>query len=326
MGSKESIRARANGHDAFYEMMKPIILRDGSNLNPVNLNDFFVLSPYNGAKIEIQDWVLDIGGMVRRPRKISYADLIENYPKRHVFATLECVRNEIGGDLVGTALWSGVALRDVLEEVGVEPKSTEVIFEGADGLFTLVRANSIPLDEGLKPHTLLAYEMNGKPLPIDNGFPLRLVAPGFYGDKWRKWLTGIKVINDEFMPPQELEDPPKAERLVLTTKLFLPLRGEVVSKGLCSIVGASWGSEAGIGHVDVSVDGGETWDQAKVVWEPPSPHAWTVWEYLWEPLKEGDYEVMGRATDKEGRTQIAVGRDPYPSGLAGLDRVEVFVR
>jgi DMSO/TMAO reductase YedYZ molybdopterin-dependent catalytic subunit len=315
-----------NGHDAFDEMMKPIKLRDGSNLNPVNLNDFFVLSPYNGAKIEIRDWALDVGGMVQRTLKTSYADLIESYPKCHAFATLECVRNEAGGDLVGTALWSGVALRDILEEVGVEPESTEVIFEGADGLFTLVRANSIPLDEGLKPYTLLAYEMNGKPLPIDNGFPLRLVAPGFYGDKWRKWLTGIKVINDEFMPPQELENQPKAERLVLTTKLFRPLRGEVVSRGPCSIVGASWGSKTGIGHVDVSVDGGDTWDQAEVVWETPSPHAWTVWEYLWEPSKGGDYEVMGRAIDREGRTQIAVGREPYPSGLAGLDRMEIVVR
>ena len=315
-----------NAHGTFEEMMKPIILRDGSDLNHVNLNDFFVRSPYNGVRIEIQDWALDVGGMVQRPRKFSYADLIGSYPKRHVFATLECVLNKAGGGMVGTALWSGVALRDVLEDIGVEPESMEVMFDGADGLFALARANSLPLEEGLKPRTVLAYEMNGKPLPIDNGFPLRLVAPGFYGDKWRKWLTGIKVINDEFMPPQDLKNPPKAERLVLTTKLLRPRRGEVVSRGPCSIVGASWGSEAGIGRVDVSVDGGDTWDRAEVVWEPPSPHAWTLWEWLWEPSKGGDYEVMGRATDREGRTQLAVGREPYPSGLAGLYRVEVVVR
>ena len=311
---------------AYEELMRPIALRDGGSLSPVNLNDHFVRSPYDGDEIDLRDWTLEVGGMARRPRKYSYLDLVGDYPKRHLFATLECVLNGPGGSLVGTALWSGVALRDVLEDVCAEPEATEVMFDSADGLYALARANSIILKEAMKSNALLATEMNGRPLPVDNGFPMRLVAPGFYGDKWRKWLTGIRVINEEFLPPEELENPPKAERLVLTTKLLRPRRGEIVTRGPLSIVGASWGSEAGIERVDVSVDGGDTWDQAEVVWEPPNPHAWTVWEWLWEPSRVGAHEVVGRATDREGNAQVAVGREPYPSGLAGLERLEVIVR
>jgi len=309
---------------AFEKIIKPIKLRDGNNLLPLNLNDFFVRSPFNGTKIEIRDWTLNIEGMVKKPRRLSYTDLLENYSKYHVIATLECVRNEAGGSLVGTALWSGPALRDVLEDVDMEPESTEVMFEGADGLFTLARANSLPLEETLKPHILLAYEMNCRPLPIDNGFPLRVVAPGFYGDKWRKWLTGIKAINDEFMPSQ-IPKNPKTERLVLTTKLLRPLRGEIISREPFSIVGASWGSDAGIGRVEVSVDGGNDWERAKIIWEPPSPQAWTVWEWTWYPMKCGDYEIMAIATDKKGKDQITEKCEQYPSGLAGLHRINVEV-
>ena len=302
------------------KMMKPLTLRDGGRMNPVNIGDLFVLSPYNGAEIKISEWSLDVGGLVQRPRKFSYTDLTGSFTEIHEFATLECVINEAGGKMVGTALWSGVALREILNDVGVDPGAIEILFNAADGL------SNIPLDEGLKPQTLLAYEMNGRPLPIDNGFPLRLVVPGFYGFMWRKWLTGIEAIGEKFIPPQDLETPPKAERLVLTTKLLRPSGEQTVPEGPYSIVGASWGSEVGIERVDVSVDGGVNWEKAEIIWKPQTPHAWTLWELLWEPLGGGDYTVTARATDKKGRTQSMIRSEPYPSGLAGLDRARVIVR
>ncbi len=289
-------------------------------MNPVNIGGLFVLSPYGGAEIKIREWSLDVGGLVQRPRKFSYTDLIGSFTEIHEFATLECVINEAGGKMVGTALWSGVALREILNDVGVDPGAIEILFNAADGL------SSIPLDEGLKPQTLLAYEMNGRPLPIDNGFPLRLVVPGFYGFKWRKWLTGIEAIGEKFIPPQNLETPPKAERLVLTTKLLRPSGRQTVPEGPYSIVGASWGSDVGIERVDVSVDGGVNWEQAEIIWKPPTPHAWTLWELLWKPSGGGEYTVTARATDKEGRTQSMIRSEPYPSGLAGLDRARLIVR
>jgi len=262
-----------------------------------------------------------VEGLVKRPREFSHADLTESFTTIHEFATLECVINEAGGSMVGTALWSGVALREVLDDVGVASGSVEVLFKAADGL-----SSSLPLDEGFRPRTLLAYEMNGRPLPIDNGFPMRLVVPGFYGFKWRKWLTGIEAIKERYTSPQYLENLPKAERLVLTTKLLRPRRDNVVPRGPLSVVGASWGSETGIKRVDVSVNGGATWDQAEIVWRPPNPHAWTLWELLWEPSGSGVHTIMARATDKEGRTQPMTGSEPYPSGLADTERVKVLVR
>jgi DMSO/TMAO reductase YedYZ molybdopterin-dependent catalytic subunit len=303
------------------EMMKPLTLRDGGQLDPVNTSDFFVLSPYKGPEINVREWSLSVGGLVKRPREFSHADLTGSFTKIHEFATLECVINEAGGSMVGNALWSGVALREVLDDVGVAPGSVEILFKAADGL-----SSSLPLDEGLMPRTLLSYEMNGRPLPIDNGFPMRLVVPGFYGFRWRKWLTRIEAIGERFTSPQYLENPPKAERLVLTTKLLRPRRDTVVPRGPLSVVGASWGSEAGIERVDVSVDRGVTWDRAEIVWRPPSPHAWTIWELLWEPSGSGVHTITARATDMEGRTQPVTGSEPYPSGLADLDRVKVVVR
>jgi DMSO/TMAO reductase YedYZ molybdopterin-dependent catalytic subunit len=208
------------------EMMKPLTLKDGRRLDHINTSDFFVLSPSKGPEINIRGWSLNVGGLVKRPREFSQADLTESFTSIHEFATLECVINEAGGSMVGTALWSGVALQEVLDDVGVVPGSVEVLFKAADGL-----SSSLSLDEGFRPRTLLAYEMNGRPLPIDNGFPMRLVVPGFYGFKWRKWLTGIEAIRERFTSPQYLENPPKAERLVLTTKLLRPRRDKLVPRG-----------------------------------------------------------------------------------------------
>lgn len=300
------------------KMMRPLTLRDGGRMDPVNVGGVFVLSPYGGAEVKTREWSLKVGGLVQKPRRFSYMDLIGSFTEVHEFATLECVINPACGDMVGTALWSGVSLGEVLGEVGVEPGSVEILFNATDGL-----SNSLPLEECFKPQTLLAYEMNGKPLPVGNGFPLRLVAPGFYGFRWRKWLTGMEAIGEKFVP--SYANPPNAERLILTTKLLRPSGGQTVPAGPFSIVGASWGGDVGVESVDVSVDGGVSWAQAEIIWRPPTPHAWTLWEWLWEPSVGGEYTVTARATDREGRTQSMISSETYPSGLAGLDRVSVIV-
>ena len=300
-------------------MMEPLKLRDGGMVDPVSPGGVFVLSPYNGVKIDLRNWALDGGGLVGRPRGFSYGDLVGSFDEVHEFATLECVINPAGGEMVGTALWSGVSLGEVLGEVGVEPGAVDVLFKSADGL------NSLPVEECLGPGVLLAYEMNGRPLPVDNGFPLRVVAPGFYGFKWRKWLTGVEAIGERFVPTYEHGNPPNAERLVLTTKLLRPSGDATVPEDPYSIVGASWGGEGGVRGVDFSVDGGVSWEPADVIWRPPTPHAWTLWEWLWEPPGGGEYVVTARATDGEGNIQSVVGSETYPSGLAGLERVRVTV-
>jgi len=298
-------------------MMGPLELRDGGSVDPVSPGGVFVLSPYGGEEVDLREWALDVGGLVGRPRGFSYGELVGSFDEVHEFATLECVINPAGGGLVGTALWSGVSLGEVLGEVGVEPGAVDVLFRSADGL-----VNSLPVGECMGPGVILAYEMNGRPLPVDNGFPVRVVAPGFYGFLWRKWLTGVEAMGERFVPTYEHGNPPNAERLVLTTKLLRP--GSTVREGPCSVVGASWGGEGGVGRVEVSVDGGVSWEGADLIWRPPTPHAWTIWEWLWEP-SVGEYVVTVRATDGEGNVQSVVGSEEDPSGLAGLDRARVTV-
>ena len=297
-------------------MMGPLELRDGGTVDPVSPGGVFVLSPYVGEEVDLGDWSLDVGGLVGGARAFSYGDLVGSFDEVHVFATLECVVNPAGGGLVGTALWSGVSLGEVLAEVGVEPGAMDVLFRSADGL------NSLPVEDCFEPGMILAYGMNGGSLPVDNGFPVRVVAPGWYGFKWRKWLTGVEALGERFVPTYEHGNPPNAERLVLTTKLLRP--GAVVQEGPCSVVGASWGGEGGVGRVEVSVDGGVSWGIADLIWRPPTPHAWTIWEWLWEP-RVGEYVVAARAIDGEGNVQSAVASEEYPSGLAGLERTRVTV-
>ena len=128
------------------KMMRPLMLRDGGRMDPVN-GGVFVLSPYVGEEVKTREWSLEVWGMVQKPRRFSYMDLVGSFTEVHEFATLECVVNPAGGDMVGTALWSGVSLGEVLGEVGVESGSVEILFNATDGL-----SNSLPLD-GAYLHT-----------------------------------------------------------------------------------------------------------------------------------------------------------------------------
>ena len=128
------------------KMMIPLTLRDSGRMDPVN-GGVFVLSPYVGEEVKTREWSLEVGGLVRKPKRFSYTDLIGSFTEVHEFATLECVINPAGGKLVGTALWSGISLGEVLGEAGVEPGSVEILFNATDGF-----SNSLPLD-GAYLHT-----------------------------------------------------------------------------------------------------------------------------------------------------------------------------
>jgi DMSO/TMAO reductase YedYZ molybdopterin-dependent catalytic subunit len=256
---------------------------------------------------------------------------------RSVLATIECAGNgrifltpkveglqwELGA--VGNSEWAGVPLAAVLERAGVRAGAVEVIFEGADSgklakppsPGNIHFANSIPLAKALSPDVLLAHTMNGEPLTPSHGFPLRAVVPGWYGMVAVKWLTRIVVTGQPFqgyfktadytvweqrdgLPTQLL---PITENAVKAQIARPALREIVPANEDYRIYGAAWAGEADVARVDLSVDGGASWHEARLLGEAQR-YAWRFWEYRWRtPAQSGRHTLMARATDSRGRVQ-----------------------
>ncbi|UCH20265.1 MAG: sulfite oxidase [Deltaproteobacteria bacterium] len=277
--------------------------------------------------VKLSDWTLSIEGVVNKKISLTFED-IRRRPKVEMANTLECSGNSrsllkqkasgnpwtIGG--VGNAIWGGIWLKELLEEAVLQENARHVSFEGLDqplGSAGIKFIRSIPLEKAMSS-TLLAYEMNGQPLPLKHGYPLRAIALGWTGANCVKWLHKITVLEQPFegffMDKvyrifQKGEDP-KSGQVVkdINVKSIIvePAMDEKISAGLVAIRGAAYAGEAGIQRVEVSVDNGKTWQGAKLI-GPQEPHAWRHWEYLWQAKQKGDYKIMARATDTNGRQQ-----------------------
>jgi DMSO/TMAO reductase YedYZ molybdopterin-dependent catalytic subunit len=247
---------------------------------------------------------------------------------------------------VGNAQWTGVRLRDVLAKAGVQAGARHVQFQGADRpvvasvpLFT----RSIPLEKALHPDTILAYEMNGRPLPLLHGAPLRVITPGWMAESSIKWLTDIIVREDEakgyymqtaYRLPITAIQPNSGlpgtsmvpvEAMVIKSLIASPREGAQVGQGPVTIQGVVWGGEASVAKVEVSFDDGKTWGAARFVGED-QPYAWRQWQFLWKPNAAGLVTILCRATDVNGETQPET--TPWnPSGFLwnGWDHVSVTV-
>jgi DMSO/TMAO reductase YedYZ molybdopterin-dependent catalytic subunit len=275
-------------------------------------------------------WRLRVWGLVKKPLKLGYEEL-KALPAVEEYATLECVSNEVGGDLISTARWRGVRLRDLLKRAGVMEEATYIVFRCQDGYDV-----GIPLERGLMEGTLLAYEMNGAPLPREHGFPLRAVVPGYYGMMNPKWITEIEVVGKSYEGFWQRRG--WANEATYQTHSWIALPGESRLKerfpGLkpprlragqrTVVAGVAFAGDRGIRRVEVSVDGGETWEEATVK-DPLSGYTWVLWAKEWVPQGEGGFRLMVRATDGEGFVQLAEVRQPFPAGATGYHVVEVKV-
>ncbi len=277
--------------------------------------------------VALSDWKLTIEGLVKQNLTLSFED-IRRMPKVEVADTLECSGNSrsllkekasgnpwtIGG--VGNAIWGGIWLKDVLEKAGPKDKAKHVSFEGLDkplGSAGIKFIRSIPLEKAISS-TILAYEMNGEPLPLKHGYPLRALALGWTGANCVKWLHKITVLDRPFegffmdkvyRVFQKGEDPKSGEvvkNMVVKSIIVEPLNGENLPAGVVAIRGSAYAGEAGIKGVEVSVDDGQTWSPANLI-GLQQPYAWRHWEYLWDVKKKGDYTTMARATDTKGHRQ-----------------------
>lgn len=285
--------------------------------------DFYIVTYSESAYLLIKDlkqadWSLSINGLVGRPRTLTYADLAAR-PSREMMVTLECIENPVGGESISNAVWRGVTLRALLEETGADRNATDVVFKGADGY-----TDSIPLATAMEGDVLLAYQMNGEPLPREHGFPLRAVVPGIFGIKNVKWITEISVTAEEHFGYWQQRGWSDLGVIPITSRIDRPGNYQELTLDAQSIRGIAFAGRTGISQVEVSTDGGGSWREA-VLAPTPSPYSWIHWSMDWTPPKPGRYEITVRAKDREGQEQIAVRRRTFPNGPTGLHTIKVDV-
>jgi len=301
-------------------------------VTPVGLH--YLLTHFDMPLVDPTTWRLRVDGCIERPLELSLADL-QAMPATTRVLTMECAGNGRAMiaprpssqpwlvEAVGTGEWTGVELRHVLDAAGLTDNAVEVVFTGADsgvdGGEMHVFQRSLTVDTAISSGALLAYQLNGGPLPPQHGFPLRVVVPRWYGMTNVKWLTSISAVDEPFNGyqqrqsyrlRQEADEVGEPLSRIYPRSLMVPpgipefmSRTRLVSPGPCDLFGRAWSGKAPIAAVDVSVDGGTTWAAAEL--EPPTdPGAWIGWRFLWD-AGPGDHELCCRATDAEGNTQAA---------------------
>jgi DMSO/TMAO reductase YedYZ molybdopterin-dependent catalytic subunit len=295
-------------------------------------DQFFTVHHYNLPVIAEKAWGLEIGGLVQQPGTFTLADLRAR-PRQEVTFTLECSGNHglpwfTGG--IGNATWAGTPLAPVLREAGVLDQGTEVVFWGSDSGIENVRGTnfrepfgrSMALADAMSPDNLLCYEMNGEPLPQSHGFPLRLIAPGWYGIANVKWLARIEVLDtrleNRFMG-RDYVTIRNEKRAGVTVSRFTSVGRALLKSapakvtstdGTYRIMGAAWG--APIARVDVRIDGGP-WQPATIEAREGDAFAWTLWSLDWGNPTSGVHTITSRSIDTQGHIQPAMD-DPQIAG------------
>jgi DMSO/TMAO reductase YedYZ molybdopterin-dependent catalytic subunit len=270
-------------------------------------------------QVDPAGWSLRLTGMVDREVELSLDDLVA-MGQVEGFVTMACVSNEVGGDLVGNALWSGVPLADLLDMAGARPDASQVVGRSVDG-WTSGFPSELARDGRL---AMVALAMNGEPLPVDHGFPARLIVPGLYGYvSATKWLTEIELTTfdgfDAYWVPRgwAKEGPIKTQ-----SRIDVPRPGATVRAGRARAAGVAWAPTRGIERVEVRVDDGP-WRPARLS-GALSGDAWAQWLVDWDATP-GDRRLQVRAVDGTGEVQTAEDAPPAPSGATGHHTVRVTV-
>lgn len=270
--------------------------------------------------VQRESWSLRVDGLVNTPFTARYGDLTA-MGSQEQYATLHCISNATGGNLISNGQWRGVPLRSLLERAGLRPGVEDVVFTCADGY-----TDSIPLAKALEPGTLLVYEQNGEPLTPEHGFPARVLVPGIYGMKNAKWVTMITAVDTDYEGYWQRQGWDDAARYQTWSRIDVPSKGAAVAAGLegVTVAGVAFAGDRGISRVDVSSDDGQTWLPATL--RPPlGPLTWVLWECQWYPPRPGNYTLRVRATDGAGEPQTAEVAFPFPRGATGHHQLAVTV-
>ena len=292
---------------------------------------FYVRSHFEYPDISNSDglnWSISIDGGDGDVKTTTMMNVMR-MPKKTMAVTMECAGNnrsdlepKVSGNqfdsgAVSNAIWSGVSLSHVLDQVNVSPESVEILFEGADngvpesGYDESSYLRSLSLEVANDPDTILAYEMNGEPLPIEHGFPLRLVVPGWYGMASVKWLKSITAIKEPFhgyfqgkkyvVRYQNGTEHPLTEMQI---KSFVTSHkhGESIAHGPTSLSGLAWAGRATVKSVEVSVDAGKNWNKASMN-GPSDTYSWQKWSLDWIPTNLGHHTLIAKGIDSDGNEQ-----------------------
>ena len=301
------------------------------DVTPVGLH--YLLTHYDIPEVDAASFRLEVDGLVERPLSLSL-DELKARPAVEVAVTMECAGNGRALvephvvsqpwllEAVGTSRWRGAPVAVLLDEAGVRAGAVDVLFTGLDrgveGGEEQAYARSLPVADALAGESLLAYEVNGVPLPPQHGFPLRLVVPGWYGMTSVKWLSQVTVLAASFDGYQmkrayrvRREDDEEGEPVtrIAPRSLMVPpgmpeflSRSRVVDSGTCELRGRAWSGHGDVLSVDVSTDGGRTWAPAELGDGSLGRWAWRSWRFSWD-ANPGEYELCCRARDAAGNQQ-----------------------
>ncbi|MEV6490066.1 molybdopterin-dependent oxidoreductase [Actinoplanes sp. NPDC051633] len=271
-------------------------------------------------QVDPETWQLRIHGMVRNPITLSWEDLLQR-PMLERYVTLACVSNEVGGDLIGNALWLGTPIKELLDEADPLPGADQVVQRSSDG-WTCGTPTAV-LRDGRD--ALLAVGMNGKPLPIKHGFPVRMVVPGLYGYVSAcKWITEIELTRfsdfDAYWVPRgwSAQAPIKTQ-----SRIDTPRDGAKRPAGAVMVAGVAWAQHTGIAKVEVQIDG-QPWQPATLA-GTVSSDTWRQWTFRWPDARPGEHAIRVRATDVTGYTQTSSPAPPAPDGATGWHGVQVSI-
>jgi DMSO/TMAO reductase YedYZ molybdopterin-dependent catalytic subunit len=324
------------------------------DITPLGLH--YLLTHFDIPYVDERTWKLEVGGRVNRPLTLTLEALKER-PTRTLAVTLECAGNGRAllapralsqpwlQEAVGTAEWTGTPLAPILNDAGLAEEVVEVVFTGLDrGVQREVEQlyeRSLPIAQALRDEVLLAYAINGQPLPPQHGAPLRLIVPGWYGMTHVKWLKAIAAVEEPFRGWQQdvayrlresEEEQGHPITRILPRALMIPpgfpdflTRTRFVEAGPCALEGRAWSGWAPVERVEVSRDGGRNWADAELR-APVGEYAWSGWSYEWQ-AEPGEYELCCRASDAAGHTQPTVAEWNYDGFCNnGVQRVRVVVR
>jgi DMSO/TMAO reductase YedYZ molybdopterin-dependent catalytic subunit len=278
--------------------------------------------------VDVNSWRLIVKGLVSKPLTLTYEQL-KARPSVPQIATLECISNKIANDFIGTAIWNGIRLKDLLNEAGVEPNAKYIVFSCADGYDV-----GIPLERGFQEGSILAYGMNGETLNAKHGYPIRAIIPGLYGMMNPKWITEIELIDRVYEGYWQKKG--WANNAQYNTHSYIVIPGNApvrkVFRNLGSvnivvgeqipIAGVAFAGDRGVSRIQVSTDGGATWKDARIK-NPLSPYSWVIWATELDVTSKANYRIIVRATDKTGKIQTGEVREPFPNGATGYHMIDV---
>ena len=296
----------------------------GPGVQPITPNELFYCVTKNviDPRVDIHLWQLEVNGLVQNPATYRFQDL-KGFPVIEQETTLMCISNGLYDGLMSNATWKGIALRDLIDRASPRSDAARVKLHVVDNY-----TDAFPLEKALEATTLVAFEMNGVPLPLRHGYPARAIVPGYFGEKNVKWLTRIELARadakgfyesqgwgpDFTVPTRSRIDVPDNGTTFSLSKLRAPIEAK----------GVAFGGARGVSRVEFSDNSGQTWNEAEIYYSG-GDLAWSLWRYKWKPEKTDDYTLVVRATDGKGHVQQWYeDRGPF-SGVAGLQTIAVHV-